>query len=151
MKTFLWLVLISVTATVGASAASAAQSGLPTAITLPPLPHSIKGYELYSWRSDGRWQFALMTATNRLKSVAEITTGVNTAEGWVRLSADSLEGINQHLRRVPPTDEGVFWIGEKTRERSLILAGPIELPPDEIVDAIKAYCKHLGINLHVLP
>ncbi len=148
MKKVLWLILLSATATMTASAASLAQSGL--AIALSPLPHSTKGYELYSWPSDGRWRFALITATNRLKSVAEITTGVDKVDGWVRLSADSIEGINQHLRRVPSTD-GVFWIGKQARGHSLIPTGPIALPPDEIVDAIKAYCKQLGINLHVSP
>ncbi len=148
MKEVLWLTLSLATATFTASAASWAQSGL--AAKLSPLPHSTKGYELYSWPSDGRWRFALMTATNRLKSVAEITTGGDQVDSWVRVSADSVEGIKQHLRRVPPT-EGVFWIGKQARKHSLVPAGTIALPPDEIVDAIKAYCKQLGINLHVSP
>ncbi len=145
MKKVFWLALFLATATFTASAASSAQSGLVA--KLSPLPHSDKGYELYSWPSDGRWRFALMTATNRVKSVAEITTGVDQVDSWVRLSADSVEGIKQHLRRVPPT-EGVFWIWKQAR---VVPAGTIAQPPDEIVDAIKAYCKQLGINLHVSP
>jgi len=31
-----------------------------------------------------------MTGTNRLKSVAEITRGTDTADNWVRLSATGL-------------------------------------------------------------
>jgi hypothetical protein len=89
-----------------------------------------------------------MTGTNRLKSVAEITTGTGTADNWVRLSADSVEGIKQHLRRLP-RNEGVTWIGKQTRERWRIPAGPLELPPTGIVDALKAYCKQLGLNLQV--
>jgi hypothetical protein len=110
----------------------------------------MKGYELYSWQSDERWRFALMTGTNRLKSVAEITTGTDRADNWVRLSADSVESIKQHLRRLP-RDEYVTWIGKQTREQWRIPAGPLELPSAGIVEAIKAYCKQLGLNLQVSP
>jgi len=41
-----------------------------------PLPRSVKGYELYSWRSGGTWQFTLITGTNRLKTYLLPTTGV---------------------------------------------------------------------------
>jgi hypothetical protein len=28
------------------------------------LPHSMKGYELYSWQADEQWHFTLITGTN---------------------------------------------------------------------------------------
>jgi len=40
-----------------------------------------------------------MTGTNRRKSVPEITTGQDSADDWVKLSADSTEGIKQHFRQ----------------------------------------------------
>lgn len=152
MNRGLCLILISVTAfiAVAYSTVSPAQSPNQTPIALPPLPRSMKGYELYSWQSDGRWRFALMTGTNRLKSVAEITTGADRVDNWVKLSADSVEAIKQHLRRLPQ-DESVFWIGRQARERFRISAGPIDLPPTAIIDEIKAYCNQLGINLYSPP
>ncbi|MFC1940340.1 hypothetical protein ACFLXO_06645 [Chloroflexota bacterium] len=37
------------------------------------LPHSFKGYELYSWEEDNQWHFTLITGTNRTKTMEEIT------------------------------------------------------------------------------
>jgi hypothetical protein len=149
MNRVLCLILIPVAAliAVACSSVSLAQSPNQTPIALPPLPRSMKGYELYSWQTDGKWSFALMTGTNRLKSVAEITTGTDTVDDWVRLSANSIEEIKQHLRRLP-RNEDVFWIGKQTREKFQVPAGPLDLPPAEIVDAIKEYCKELGLNLY---
>jgi hypothetical protein len=36
------------------------------------LPHSMKGYELYSWSEDSQWHFTLITGTNRNKTLEEI-------------------------------------------------------------------------------
>jgi hypothetical protein len=45
-----------------------ASSGL----ALPREPKSLKGSELYGWRSQSQWVFVLLPGTNRLKSEAEI-------------------------------------------------------------------------------
>ena len=52
-------------------------------ITVPdnPLPHSFKGYEIYSWPQDNLWHYTLITGTNRDKTVQEIITGNNTVSG----------------------------------------------------------------------
>jgi hypothetical protein len=42
------------------------------------LPHSMKGYELYSWSQDGEWHFTLITGTNRNKTLEEIISPSNT-------------------------------------------------------------------------
>jgi len=51
------------------------------------LPHSMKGYELYSWLEDGQWHFTLITGTNRNKTVEEIGSreDVISETGWVRV------------------------------------------------------------------
>jgi hypothetical protein len=38
------------------------------------LPRSFKGYELYSWEEEGQWHFTLITGTNRIKTIEEITS-----------------------------------------------------------------------------
>ena len=38
------------------------------------LPHSMKGYELYSWKSRGEWLFSLLIGTNRLKTFREVSS-----------------------------------------------------------------------------
>jgi hypothetical protein len=128
------------------SAAIPAKSALPASNAASPLPRSMKGYELYSWQFDGQWNFVLMTSTNRLKSVDEITKGKDSTGDFVRLSAHSVEGIKQHLQRLPKNEE-IAWIGKRTREQFQAQAGPLSLPPTEIIAEIKAYCKQLGLNL----
>ena len=59
-------------------------------LTISPsgtLPHSMKGYELYSWQVGDDWHFTLITGTNRLKTLEEITLGedVVTPDGWESL------------------------------------------------------------------
>ena len=39
------------------------------------LPHSVKGYELYSWEENGQWHYTFITGTNRVKTMKEITSG----------------------------------------------------------------------------
>lgn len=41
------------------------------------LPHSPKGYELYSWQAGDEWRFTLITGTNRLKRYEEIVSTEN--------------------------------------------------------------------------
>ena len=57
------------------------------------LPSSMKGYELYSWPVEDEWHFTLITGTNRLKTVEEITSGedVIDPEGWVRISVTGVD------------------------------------------------------------
>jgi hypothetical protein len=149
MNRALCLCVISLLA-VACSASMPAQSTSQAASSLPPLPRSMAGYELYSWQSNDQWNFVLTTGTNRSKSVEEITKGKDATGDFVKLSATSIDGIKQHLQRLPKNEE-IAWIGKKTREQFLVPAGPLVLPPAEIVDAIKAYCKQLGLNLHVSP
>ena len=42
------------------------------------LPHSMKGYELYSWyeESEDQWFYTLVTGTNRLKTIEEFQEGI---------------------------------------------------------------------------
>lgn len=110
------------------------------------LPHSIKGYELYSWEENGQWHYTIITGTNRVKTMEEITSEEDFISeiGWVNIHVVGLDAIKDVLSRLP-RGESVFWcdelhIGEST--------GPINLrlPPKQIVDAITEYAERRGLE-----
>ncbi len=122
----------------------------PSAIGTAPLPHSAKGYELYSWQMDGQWHFTLITGTNRIKSLEEIISNENTVttDGWVKISVQGVNAIQNILSRLPQHEE-IFWVNKQWLEQAQIQADPITLPPQEIIDIIDEYCKQLGLDLTV--
>ena len=93
---------------------------------------SFKGYELYSWRSDGEWNFSLLVGTNRIKTRAEVLDPAARILG--------LDELKRRLDRLP-RGEQVFWSArhEETPE--------IALPPDSLIAEIDAYCDRRGIEL----
>lgn len=116
------------------------------------LPHSAKGYELYSWPAeDGQeWQFVLMTGTNRLKTYEEIVSAENAVDesGWVRLSATGTEGLKSLLSKLPD-GESVTWIGREWMEQMGVPGGSFRLPSDDVLDEIERHCRQAGVELFV--
>jgi len=87
------------------------------------LPHSFKGYELYSWEEEGQWHFTLITGTNRIKTIEEITSKGDfiSETGWVKIQVVGADAIKDVLSRLPE-GESVFWcdelhIGQSTETR----------------------------------
>ncbi len=108
------------------------------------------GYEFYSWQTQGRWNFALLSATNILKSVEQITVSPDTvSENYVKLSGQGIEAIKSQLNRLP-RNEHILWISKLARVQSLVDAGPIEMPSQPIIDAIADHCKKLGLELSLV-
>jgi hypothetical protein len=110
------------------------------------LPPSVNGYELYSWEESGQWHYTLITGTNRIKTMEEITSGEDFVSeiGWVNIHVVGVDAIKDVLSHLPK-GESVFWfdglhIGETT--------GPInlQLPPKLIVDAISEYADQCGLD-----
>jgi len=112
------------------------------------LPHSMKGYELYSWEEEGQWHFTLITGTNRIKTIEEITSKGDfiSETGWVKIQvvgADAIKDVLSHLHE----GESVFWcdelhIGQSTET-------DLQLPPEQIADAIEEYAKQCGLDFVV--
>jgi len=103
--------------------------------TVDKLQHSMKGYELYSWGEGGHWHFTLITGTNRIKTMKEITSdeGFISEIGWVKIHVVGVQG------------ESVFWcdelyIGQATEQINL------QLPPKLIVDVIREYADFFGLD-----
>ncbi len=140
MKKLIFLMFIVI---VGVAACRSVPEATLTPTT--PLPHSMKGYELYSWKVDDEWHFTLITGTNRLKTVEEITTGegVIDTEGWVRISVTGVDAIKGTLACLP-VGEQVFWVGGW-----YLYFDILTLPPQEIIDEVQAYCQGLGLSLSV--
>ncbi len=111
-----------------------------------PLPHSMKGYELYSWPVDDDWHFTLITGTNRLKTMEEITTGEDVIDtgGWVRISVVGVDSLREVLRRLP-AGETVFWVGGW-----YLFFDKLSLPPQAVIDEVRVYCQELGLDLSVV-
>jgi hypothetical protein len=112
-------------------------------------PQSMKGYELYSWLEDDRWNFTLITGTNRNKTLEEITSGEDfvSETGWVHVQVVGVEAIKTVLGKLPQ-NESVFW-ADGLREETGSSDIKIELPPEEIIEAIEEYAVHCGLDLAV--
>jgi hypothetical protein len=127
----------------GLSACNAASNG--------PLPHSMKGYELYSWQEGGQWRFTLVTGTNRNKNLEEIISGdENTgADGWVNLHVTGVDALKAVLGRIP-SGEFVSWLGG---QGVTTLAQPadvkLEFPPGDIINEIKEHAGKCGLEFYI--
>jgi hypothetical protein len=113
------------------------------------LPRSMKGYELYSWQEDSQWHFTLITGTNRNKTLKEITSNEDfiSEAGWVQVQVVGVEAIETVLSKLPQNEE-VFWLAGM-REQTEPTDTNIQLPPGEIVDAIKEYAWQCGLDFQV--
>src|SRR5689334_5887992 len=80
-----------------------------------PLVHSMKGYELYSWKTDDHWNYTLITGTNRNKWYDEIVATDNIEDNeWIKISVNDLDELKKLLSRVPE-NESIFWINSDNR------------------------------------
>ncbi len=116
------------------------------------MPHSAKGYELYSWPEEGgqEWHHVLITGTNRLKTYEEIVSAENAVDesGWVRVSAAGTEGLKALLSQLPD-GESVTWVGEDWMGQMGVEWGSVRLPDKDVIDEIERYCHQAGVELSV--
>jgi hypothetical protein len=116
--------------------------------SIEKLPRSFKGYELYSWQEEGQWHFTLITGTNRIKTIEEITSKEDfiSETGWVKIQVVGADAIKDVLSRLPE-GESVFWcdelhIGQSTET-------DLQLPPEQIADTIEEYAEQCGLDFVV--
>jgi hypothetical protein len=114
-----------------------------------PLPPSMKGYELYSWRASREWVFALVTATNRAKTYPEITSGENVVgDAWAQVTVRGIHDVEVALEQLPPGTY-VAWRGPRTLKRQGVRPGNLALPPRRDVEDIRAHCQELDLELEI--
>ena len=125
---------------------------MPSATTGDKLPHSMKGYELYSWPEESQWHFTLITGTNRNKALEEIIANVNiiSEDGWVQIQVAGVEAIETVLSRLPQ-NEYVFWLASLREEQTPQGGVNITLPPEQTIDTIKEYAVQSGLDLVIQP
>ena len=104
----------------------------PTVTSTSTQARSMKGYELYSWQTQGAWHFSLLVGTNRLKTFEEVSSPEVRVQG--------IEALKRELDELAE-GEHVFWSEQRVPRTSL--------PPDEIIDAIHVYCRERGIQLEI--
>ena len=141
-----WIILVVALAV----AASGCTVGVSSSAVPEPLPPSMKGYELYSWQNGDQWVFTLMTGTNRLKTLAEITTAPDSerADSLIKVSARGIAELESLLSRLPPNAE-IFWMGSGSLKQTGVEPGGLSLPPQDVIAIVKEQCLRLGLILTV--
>ncbi|UCC95829.1 MAG: hypothetical protein JSW40_03545 [Candidatus Omnitrophota bacterium] len=102
----------------------------PQQLSKPMLPHSMEGYEIYSWQERGEWYFSLLSGANRSKVYEEVTSPDVAISGIVSLK--------EELVRLPK-NELIVWA-------TYGIIG-LQLPPTEVIRDIQIYCGELGLTL----
>jgi hypothetical protein len=125
-------------------------TNMPLATTDDKLPHSMKGYELYSWLEDSQWHFTLITGTNRNKTLEEIISNINiiSEEGWVHIHVVGVDAIKTVLSRLPQ-NEYIFWLARLREEQTPQGGVNITFPPGLTIDTIKEQAVRSGLDFQI--
>jgi hypothetical protein len=110
------------------------------------LPHSMKGYELYSWLEDDQWHFTLITGTNRNKTMEEVISKEDfiSEAGWVKVHSVGVEAIKAAISKLPQ-NEFIIWLAGM-RDQSEQTDIKIQLPPKQTTHAIKEYAGQCDLD-----
>ena len=114
------------------------------------LPHSMKGYEIYSWQEGEQWAFKLITGTNRQKSIEEIMSNSEPIQedSLVNIKIIGVDELKKILGRIPK-DESVFWLTADRIDSTANQAIPFGFPPDILIEDIQDFCEQVGVDLIV--
>jgi hypothetical protein len=114
------------------------------------LPMSFKGYELYSWKEEDIWHFTLISGTNRTKTMSEITSHEDylSEAGWVKIQVTDVEAIKKVLSLLP-RGQSIFWSGEPHLEQATPSCANLQLPPGQIVEAIRSQAEKDDLKLSI--
>ena len=111
------------------------------------LPHSMKGYELYSWSEDSQWHFTLITGTDRNKTLEEIISNEDfiSEAGWVQIHVVGVDAIKAVLSKLHEGEE-IFWL-DGLREQTEQTDINIQLLPEPTIYTIKEHAEQCGLEL----
>ena len=115
------------------------------------LPHSMKGYELYSWSEDSQWHFTLITGTNRNKTLEEIISNedVISEAGWVKIHVVGVDAIKAVLSKLHQGEE-ILWLAGPRSDQTPPDNINFMLPPESTIDSIKEHAVMGGLDLQIL-
>jgi hypothetical protein len=145
---FLGFLCITTLVLIGCAAGS--ETPQPVAEGPRVFPHSMKGYELYSWQEGQEWHFTLITGTNRLKGYEEIVSAANvvTESDWVKLSVQGTESLRTVLKRLPEGETVTWKSGQRLRGAGAPGA-TLRLPDAELIEEIERYCRPMSVRFQV--
>jgi hypothetical protein len=114
------------------------------------LPHSMKGYELYSWSEDGKWNFTLITGTNRNKSLEEIVADGDyiSEAGWVHIHVVGVEAIESVISKLPQKEE-ILWLSGWGSDKTQQDGRNITLPPASTISVITDHASRYGLAFQI--
>lgn len=102
---------------------------------------SMKGWELYNWKSGTDWKHSILVGTNRIKTLEEVMQNPLAVTG-----TDSLKRL---INRIPE-EEWLFWIGKAWLGSCWPYdSGELCLPDTLVINQIRALCKERNIQLMV--
>jgi hypothetical protein len=112
------------------------------------LPHAMKGYDLYSWQVGEKWDFTLITGTNRTKSFDEIVAPGNTIDedGFIKITISGLDDLESVLALLPAEEE-VIWSGMDLGDQVATGTIYLTLPPQTMIDELTEYCQTISVHL----
>jgi len=115
------------------------------------LPHSMSGYELYSWMEDGQWRFTLMTGTDRDKTLVEIISREDfiSEAGWEEIHVLGIDGLKVVFNKLPKGEE-VYWLARPRAVEQVPENIIFGLPSGQDNITIKKYATQYGVNLKTL-
>jgi hypothetical protein len=101
-------------------------------VSLSSLRKSLKGYEMYSYKRDGRWFFTFDVGLNRIRTAEDVPAAI---EG----TSYTVQGVDQMKRLLGqmPQGEYLFWCGYET-------------PSSEFIPELRSISEELGLNLSLL-
>jgi hypothetical protein len=116
------------------------------------LPHSVKGYELYSWQEGSQWHFTLITGTNRNKTLEEIISNedIISEDGWVQIHVVGVDAIKAVLSKLRQ-GEKILWLARPRAEQTPPSNINFMLPPEPIIDSIKEHAGQCDLDLLIQP
>ncbi len=125
---------------------------MPLATTADNFPHSMKGYELYSWPEDSQWHFTLITGTNRNKTLEQIISNANivSEDGWVQIHVVGVDAIKTVLSKLPQSEE-ILWLARLRSEQTPQDDVKITLPTGPPIDTIKEHAGRCGLDFLIQP
>jgi hypothetical protein len=103
-------------------------------------PHSMKGWELYSWSNGSEWHYSILVGTNRMKTCDEVMTNEAIVTG--------IGSLKTALAKFP-YGEYIMWMDWWLEDCWDYDLGNLSLPSQGIVDEIKQYCTEHGLTLNV--
>jgi hypothetical protein len=114
------------------------------------LPHSMKGYELYSWLDDSQWHFTLITGTNRNKTLEEIISNedIISEAGWVQIHVIGVDAIKTVLSKLPQ-NELIMWLASLRSEQTPQGGVNITLPTGPTINIIKEDAVRSGLDFQI--